>query len=270
MIIFANIKTSDTYYNLGDEASSPVHNLDRLQAHPRVHVCITNLEQTLQEVGDNVDAIILGGGGLFMRDYHEKILDLTRRHQVIIWGAGLNYPINERPKDLMMALNSCALVGVRDKNFADLYGFEYVPCASCLHPYFHDWRGLVKPTHSVGVYRHHWSSPYCMTLPHITNMNRTLPFEQALNFLSNFETIITDSYHGAYWAMLLRRKVILWKPGGMRFFTGLPYIPPIAHTEDEVEQLLSEASMVREQLAVNAGEFRRLNLQFEKRILECL
>ena len=38
--------------------------------------------------------------------------------------------------------------------------------------------------------------------------NYGIDLDEKLNFLSNYEYIITNSYHGVYWAQLLNRKVL--------------------------------------------------------------
>jgi hypothetical protein len=56
--------------------------------------------------------------------------------------------------------------------------------------------------------------------PHMTNVDGTI--EESVRFLASGRSIITSSYHGAYWGMLLGRRVhvISW---GSKF----DYLPDI-------------------------------------------
>ena len=46
---------------------------------------------------------------------------------------------------------------------------------------------------------------------------------EKLNFLSNYEYIITNSYHGVYWAQLLNKKVLCYPVKSSLF--NFPYKP---------------------------------------------
>ena len=50
--------------------------------------------------------------------------------------------------------------------------------------------------------------------------------DQTIELLGSAETIITNSYHGAYWGALLGRKVIVTEPWSTKFygFKHMPYL----------------------------------------------
>jgi len=50
--------------------------------------------------------------------------------------------------------------------------------------------------------------------------------DQTIELLGSAETIITNSYHGAYWGVLLGRKVIVTEPWSTKFygFKHMPYL----------------------------------------------
>lgn len=235
--IFVNIKASDKYYNLGDVASSPLNYFD----WDVDTACLT-------AVPDNDQPLVLGGGGLLMpstTDWLRKQLD---KREIAFWGAGLNYPLGPVPDNLLMLLDRCRtkLVGLRDRLFArDVRQGRYIPCASCMHPAFLTHRRF-KPGREAVVYRHGATAPYMTDLPCLTNTDRDMTLEHIITFLSSAEVVITDSYHGAYWAHLLGRKVIVWKGNAMRFHTGLPANTLFAHTEEQVWALLYPYSTLRD------------------------
>lgn len=228
---FAHIKSTKDYFNQGDANCCP-------QSYfPDYADCdVVSLDDVAKF--PKGQPVILGGGGLFGVVPDDWLQRTIADRPVIVWGAGLNYGTPPHP-GLAPLLHQCALVGLRDSYYARQNGFAWAPCASALHPAFHDFDDVT--THPAVVYRHAWSHPFLTDLPTKTNMNRNDHFQDTLAFLASGETVVTNSYHGAYWSMLLGRRVILWNPIGIRFFSGLPSIPPIAHNEAELEMLLQVA-----------------------------
>lgn len=235
-VVFANIRASDTYFNHGDEASSPFHYLSWPGAS---HTCITKLDP------DDARPLILGGGGLFMRNYADRIGELATKRKVIIWGAGLNYARGPVPPELARSLGLCYRIGVRDRVYASNYGFQYVPCASCLHPAFKSLQRW-EPTNDVVVYHHNWEHEpeFVQDYSARYNMDRTHSLLGIFEFLASARVVVTSSYHGAYWAMLLGRRVILYGAEAMRFYTGLPYLPPIARDQQDFSQLVDKQNSI--------------------------
>jgi hypothetical protein len=138
-----------------------------------------------------------------IRSYIDKLS--KKRGLRIIWGAGHNRGIDRRFKGLDWPdwLVQFDQIGVRDYA-QDLY---WVPCASCLHPalskeyeikneviWFEHKKGLIKEFGSDSI-------------PRFVNSGNNM--EQTVELLASAETILTNSYHGAYWGTLLRRRVIV-------------------------------------------------------------
>lgn len=94
---------------------------------------------------------------------------------------------------------------------------EYVPCASCMHPAF-DKEYKVKQ--DIVFFGHNKLHPF----PH-GQSNKILRIEDVLEYLGSADTIVTSSYHGVYWGLLLGRKVIA-VPTGSKFY-GFKYPTPI-------------------------------------------
>ena len=95
---------------------------------------------------------ILGGGGVFVFreisrvNASKKINPLTK---LVCWGAGHNthgvrdIEVNRFPP----WLKNWDLVGIRDYG----YGYEWVPCVSCMHPAFDK---QYETQHKIAVYEH--------------------------------------------------------------------------------------------------------------------
>jgi hypothetical protein len=94
--------------------------------------------------------------------------------------------------------------------------------------------------------------------------NRERSFSKVLDFLASGEVLLTSSYHGAYWGMLLNRKVILINVFSSKFH-GFKHQPPIA-TEEGWKSKHSEAHNYPEALA----ECRNANLQFSEKVRDLL
>ena len=165
------------------------------------------------------EPIIFGGGGIFYRGAESSFDMANRMAPTIVWGAGTNHTPLEAAWTVPRCIKRFDLVGVRD------YGqqYRYVPCASCLHPAFD--LGYGEPEHEFVFYSHHfWPLPIEGN-PHTTNDQRDM--KTVLSFLAGGQCVITNSYHGAYWAMLLRRKVVLVIPNSNKF-RFFKYPPPVA------------------------------------------
>jgi hypothetical protein len=156
----------------------------------------------------NNKTIIVGGGGL-IRKYFNKYtahIDKQNYKNLIVWGIGHNFSFKENfwwPDWLTQS----TLYGVRD--YFSNRTAEYLPCVSCMHPAFDKTYTATKDTvfflhrtRSADTY------PESDTVMHNTNTN----FDEVIEFLGSGKTIVTDSYHGAYWGLLLNRdvRVVSW------------------------------------------------------------
>lgn len=98
---------------------------------------------------------------------------------------------------------------------------HWVPCASCMSPLFAELRA-VKPKARIGLYDHLRVPVTCPDgepelLPRSLfgvrsrfrrKSNRGRNLRSKLEYMAGFEFILTNSYHGVYWATLLGRKAI--------------------------------------------------------------
>lgn len=149
-----------------------------------------------------------------VKEYVEK-LESTKSPR-IIWGAGHNGDYQKKLKgglEYPSWLRNFDLVGVRD------YAQEYTwaPCASCMHPalrktyaikndviWFEHKKQLIKST-EFG------NDP----IPRFVNSGNNM--EQTIELLGSANTIITNSYHGAYWGTLLKKRVIVFEAWSSKF-----------------------------------------------------
>lgn len=205
--------------------------------------------------------VIFGGGGLLhpgVDDMLEEALTADGRPK-IIWGIGTNYHGLKEPY-YPSWLGKFDLVGLRD--WGNVY--EYVPCPSCLHPEFDKPRGVV--TEEFVIYEHH-NQP--IQIPgtffrRATNSQAADAFPAVLDFLSSADCVITNTYHGLYWSMLLGKKSICWKPYSNRFRTFKYPVPSCQ--EDNWKERSKEAIVATGYLE----ECRALNLAFHEKVLGVL
>lgn len=246
-------RTSRT--NVGDKACCPA---DYLEFGDVIRVDVARLELgSSRLILRDADNIVLGGGGVFY--FEQSVARLIDEHgrKMVVWGAGANrhgsqiqtYPDN---------LYKCALVGLRD----DCQ--DWVPCASCLSPLFDRYQSGHGDDNEIIIYEHK-SFPIlsdCGDWPRLKN-NATL--DEALRFLSCGKVVVTNSYHGAYWAMLLGKRAIVYQPFSSKFY-GMKWQPPIAYTLEELHEV------VRSALQQGAGDrlraARKRTATFHERVLK--
>lgn len=129
-----------------------------------------------------------------------------------IWGAGHN---GEPGDDIVYPdeIRQYQLVGVRDYNV----GLTWAPCASCMHP------ALSKKyakRHKVIWFEHKKQlikDRAFGTDPILRFVNSGNDMDQTIELLGSAETVLTNSYHGAYWATLLGCRVIVVGPWSTKF-----------------------------------------------------
>jgi len=151
---------------------------------------------------------------LLVKEYVDKLL--TDKSKRIIWGAGHNNEDVKKSKGSITYpgyLNDYNLVGVRD------YGqrFQWVPCASCMHPGLRKTypikNDIIWFEHKKQLIKNFGDSP----IPRFINSGNNI--DQTLELLGSTNTILTNSYHGAYWGTLLKKKVVIVDPWTSKFFS---------------------------------------------------
>lgn len=194
-VVFKHIRASR---NLGDTWCSPYDHIPALAAQWDATV------QDIDEPTPPCDAVIYGGGKIVGGLAAQMgANDLAARWR-IAWGVSTvqKFPISPR---YGRAFRRLTLVGSRD--WGDRQ-FTFAPCASCMAPEFDQPQ---DETHDVVAYLHHWRAPEMglRVPPHIPVLDNTCPsFAEAVRFISSGRIVVSNSYHGVYWALLLGKRVL--------------------------------------------------------------
>jgi hypothetical protein len=212
----------------------------------------------------DTDILIIGGGGVgteYFRPHLKRIAN-AKIKKTVLWGGGVDTVVDQTKKlenseyDLYGDFyDFIDIVGIRV--FSTPQNFRYIPCASCMSDLFFKYRD-VKPTKDVGYYNHKRVS-LSQDINHKledTEDNNGSDLEAKLRFLSDYRYIITNSYHGIYWATLLGKKVITvpFKSGLLSF----KYKPIYSWDGVITDDLLHSAKAYSDVLE----ESQKLNLDF--------
>jgi hypothetical protein len=169
------------------------------------------------------EVMIYGGGALGY-----ELVEQGQLHPdslKIAWGVGISRHGETLPG---RAPDGFSLFGSRE------WGQEnsiYVPCVSCMSPLF-DVKYEIKTPAVFFANDDPWiQNQYPARIPELPTLINAAPLEEIIAFLASGETVITNSYHGAYWGTLLGRKVVLYKPYSSKFFS-YQFQPAIAENDD--------------------------------------
>jgi hypothetical protein len=261
---------------LGDKACCPISYFN----FPG-HKCVMDIKRfrypdpflcpSLLQPGGRIN-FILGGGGLLRRKNLtaiKNISDLAKKYNGFsaIWSIGLNKKYKKNSYSVKPDLNkewfsSFDFVGIRD-----FYNsWPYLPCSSCMIKFLDKYKNS-SPIHNTIVYSHYRQPPILLKhdhpYPHMNNMETDYKkLENHIAFIASGTTVVTNSYHGAYWGMLMRRNVIVI-PTSSRF-QFFKYTPIIASYETWRKKLKSKFKLTP---ISYLDECRSLNTDFYKRVL---
>ncbi len=241
--------------NIGDYYSAPIKYFNFLNGSKTYDIAPRKYRRFLPNLDNKI--VIIGGGGLIGQGYFEskiKAIISSNASRVIFWGAGHNIHGKAEIK-YPDYLNFCHLVGVRDYGL----GYEWVPCPSCLHKAF-DKKYAIN--NGIIIYENSMFGKICIEgYPKMGN--NVKDFETVIKFLASGEIVLTSSYHGAYWAVLLNKKVVVINPWSTKFY-GFKYKIPFAdHTNwyDKINDAVNYPLALK--------ECREANLSFAKKVEEC-
>lgn len=193
--------------NAGDWHSPPMRYFPELGGE-----CLDVISKVLPK---ERSIIVFGGGGLISpKPAFQRLRRFLKKHVCVGWGLGENWYdaknlgyFPPQPQTFPDYLDEFDLIGIRDRSEK----YRQVPCASCLHPAFDQGYAVKR---SIGFYLH--KRIPLATAGHDICSNDGATIEDKLKFIAESEVIVTNSYHGAYWAMLLNRRV-LCVPFGSKF-----------------------------------------------------
>jgi hypothetical protein len=181
--------------NLGDAVCSPYDHYPEFSRH--------GIAVDLGKPTPACTAVVYGGGKIM--GGLAKTLganDFGAKHR-IAWGVSTvqKFPISIRWR----AFRAMDLVGTRD--WGDRR-FVFAPCVTCVSPAFDE---TIEVRHSTVLYLHHWRSKG-LAVPRPTDVpvleNNNPDFLATIRHLASGETVVTNSYHGTYWALLLGKRVL--------------------------------------------------------------
>jgi hypothetical protein len=195
-----------------------------------------------------------------IQEYTNKLIpDLDRKiGPRVLWGVGFNAKddiVSGYDIDWPEYLNKFHLVGIRDWNS----GYTWVPCVSCMHPGFDK---TYEITNKVVWYEHkkRLIDPKVFDkypAPRMINCGQNM--DQILEFLGSAEIVVTNSYHGVYWATLLNRKVICI-PWGSKFktFKHAPTLASEKNWADLFDETISYPNALTECRIANLEFFNKV------------
>lgn len=224
--------------NIGDIVCAPSLWFDELSKTKRIEILGFNSSEiqsaSERKIWKNMvseaDTIIVGGGGLIEIDFFKqgiKYISKNRKKgsKLVLWGAGHN---NWKIRDWREIKQKISLddynfdkIGVRDYNS----GYRWVPCASCMSPLF-DKEYEIKE--NIVMYAHFdtlKNKDLSESLPKgMPTLDNHADFETVIPFLGSGDLVLTDSFHGMYWATLLGRRVIAF-PSSSKFYSARHPVP---------------------------------------------
>jgi hypothetical protein len=200
-------------------------------------------------------ALVIGGGGLLGLQYFADDLGYwssTPFCPKVLWGAGHNahdvFAVDRRDTSTYRytQMNRFDKIGIRDWDM----GYDWVPCASCMHPELSlpvsESCGLVAALH----YETRDSGTFLRDLIRSTNLPVEIVYnndcaEAFIGKMRSARAVVTNSYHGVYWATLLGKRVVV--VGGGSKVRMLKHSPVIASLDDWPRKI-EEASVYSDAL----------------------
>lgn len=209
--------------NAGDINSSPVQYFEFENNIGIVNIDLKSINLLKSENYENLP-LIIGGGGIFY-DYQAHLIeDFCYWHKgiKILWGAGFNYSNCNYSPNIPYYFKKFKHIGLRDY----LQNTEWVPCASCMHDIFDN---KYEEKNEIGIIEH-LDCDINLNFPKISNSAK---IEDIIFFIGSCKKIITNSYHGYYWSVLMNKEVNIIPFRNSSKFYNLKYKVPIIKTYDK-------------------------------------
>lgn len=200
--------------NVGDIAASPL-NVYGDYFYKRYLVVKHDIYSVNIDGIRKEDVVIIGGGGLLdcleeWQDTINRVLD--KCEHVIGWGLGTNTHYSTHSKLKKIRFSRFSLLATRD--FANKESLEYCPCVSALLLTKIDKHEASK---GIGVVTHGSIPISSSVFRRYDTVDNSVDLATLIDFILSHKVIVTNSYHAAYWAQLLERKVIVAEPTSTKF-----------------------------------------------------
>lgn len=241
--------------------------------------------------------LVVGGGGMFGIHFEPDILEsLDHSGPVAFWGMGLNHESTIAP-DVSILPDSVDKIQQKAKLHTGKFFFSlrdydsqnrwrWVPCASSMNPFFTSASLLGKHIRTaseqlaarlgvkerVGVIKHVVAEgEYCgqhlsqwvkegLTTEQDVTENTGPDMNRILRFIQKYDVIVTTSYHSAFWATLLNKKVVICKGWSSKLYYFKH--PPVFYSGD-LSADIQKAKRYPEALK----EARDANIQFAQEVM---
>ena len=220
--------------NVGDLASAPALWAPELSGSDHIDVLDGTLARLDARAAEGPTLAVVGGGGLFGNPWFaaslEALAEMRGRRpnlRVVVWGAGWNTHFDRTREADPALLEVADLVGVRDRRS----DWPWVPCASVLHPAFADPLPPAVPLVCFTHKRAQILAAQAADAGVPARSNAGPDVGGAIAHLASGETVVTDTYHGAYWATLLGRKVAITGAFSTKFSALLWPVPIVDGTD---------------------------------------
>ena len=219
----------------------------------------------IDKVSNN--SLIIGGGGLLNLRHFDMQMKLFETladngKKTVLWGPGHNdvdRSLFGKPVAYNIDISKFGLAGVRDYSRKD----HWVPCVSCMHPIFD---APFEEIHDVGIIfskKTIKNKNLIDELSDFPSTSNTTNLNDMVSFIGSTHTLVTDSYHAMYWAILLGKKVVV-VPTTTKFF-DFKYHPVIS-TYDTFKDDLKKAQAYDGVLE----ECRTINRTFADKVFDYL
>lgn len=162
------------------------------------------------------DIVIIGGGGLLnaVAEWNYAIKKAAKMAgKSVVWSAGFNSNPNSKQKvKKLIDVTAFDLFAVRDFKYEN---FRYVPCATCIMPEF-DLDYPIK--RNIGVLAHKDVPQHLPKEVHqFDKITNSASLQEMIEFIGTSEVILTNSYHAAYWSVLMKKKCVLFAPNSEKY-----------------------------------------------------
>lgn len=220
------------------------------------------LDSSMDVSGEKV--VIVGGGGLgrkFFAKQLNKLKTPARTYKLIAWGVGADTVVDKTGASLDPAgeydlfsdfFEGFDEVGIRSWSMDQRY--RWVPCVSAMHELFDQYREK-KPSRLIGYYQHKHSRFRARGKEGDIITNNGSDIKAKLAFLADHEYIVSNTYHGVYWATLLGRKVLCvpFKSGLFSFKHRPAYIKSPIPSDDDLHLAVNYPDSLEECRAANTS-----------------
>ncbi len=234
---FVNIKNTP---NTGDQVCTPYLYFDFPNAE-HFHI---------DDKIPDCKVAVYGGGAIEPYLRVHRIHDFVNAKKKVSWAIGTSRSGTKDHGELVNDLDICS---VRELNRE---GGDYVPCVSCMSSLFDQ---KFEVDQEVVFYKHAKKTKEG-TLEGLPQMSNRAPFDEVIEFLGRSQTVVTNSFHGVYWATLLGKKVVCI-PFSSKFY-GFKYPPAYAKWstwEKQVQKAVSHNEALE--------DCRKLNVSFYERVI---